>query len=268
MPKIRPRTSIDFPVSTLPSFSMAGFQWGLLAVFLAGGGLLIGAAGLVRVPSASTTDPGRNSLSSRVPAQLTVTHEDRLPAGGALRERLRLLDPQPLFMTMEGWEGANGPEASVLRQSGAVVGAFPPALHVGPRSPALGLSMPSMRLSPVDVAARLTASSWFDGLAQEIDASPGDTARPRNARVEVYRVGTHERIVILDITRAAGLESMMWRPMTLTALINSAGAVVSPSVEASSGVDEIDERIRWIVARELLPTLRLRPGVYRFEVGP
>jgi hypothetical protein len=62
--------------------------------------------------------------------------------------------------------------------------------------------------------------------------------------------------------------SELWKPLVLIVLVDANSRCFTPSITSGSGIDEVDEKIRWIVGHELLPTLRLRPGMYRLEVGP
>jgi hypothetical protein len=55
--------------------------------------------------------------------------------------------------------------------------------------------------------------------------------------------------------------------MRLMVLVNEVGGVGAPSIIAGSGVDEVDERIRGLAGREWVPASRLRPGIYRLEIG-
>jgi hypothetical protein len=64
------------------------------------------------------------------------------------------------------------------------------------------------------------------------------------------------------------LRTSLWRPMELTVLWGTAGAVSAPVLIRGSGVPEVDERIQDLVRSDLLPGLRLRPGMYRLVAGP
>lgn len=242
-------------------------SWGLrvapLLVFVAGGGLLFFLAKQVRVPAPPLSGSGKGKAP-----ELVVTRIERLPVGTALREKLQLLDPSPLFMPGGESEGLAGAEGVPGHAEGNVTGDFPPALRFSQTAPAAGILRPEMPATPLAAAERLAGDRWFDGLARQDDAAASEASAVRAARVEVYALGEAERVAAVDLAKASGLGGTAWRPLTLTVLMDAAGAVTRPVVATSSGIDEVDERIRWIVGHELLPRLRLRPGIYRLEVGP
>ncbi|TAG31698.1 MAG: hypothetical protein EAZ36_02920 [Verrucomicrobia bacterium] len=240
----------------------------MLTVFLATAALLIGSASQIRLPSALSTSSAGTQTLAHISTQLTIVKEDTIPAGGGLRERLRLFNPEPLFFSVETGGEASGPEALVFQQSSAVLGLFPSRLPAGKGSPAFDLSYPTERLSSETTAAKLTDLKWFMGLAREIDPELGEAPPPRAARVEVSRVGESRPVAAMDLVRAVGLEGALWSPCTLTVLVSSSGIVGKPQIEVGSGADEIDEKIRSLLARDLLPNLNLRPGVYRLQVAP
>ena len=241
-----------------------------VALFLLGGGILLFVANWVTVPGARR--PG-STLKLNAPRQaapaLSIVTVEGLPVDGALRERLVLSDPQPLFLPAGNSVALTEPEPAGALSGGRAAGAFPPALYFADSAPARDVLRPLAPASPAEAASWLAATRWFSGLARqgEAEASPPGAVN-RVATVEVYRANESGRIVAMDITRLEGLDARVWKPLMLTVLIESAGAVTQPAVAVSSGVDEVDERIRWIVGRELLPTLSLRPGMYRLQVGP
>ena len=243
-------------------------SWGMrivpFLVFVAGGALLVALAAGVNVPSS----PLRPDLGERGAPELVLTRVERLPAGTALKERLQLLDPSPLFMPVAGSGGLGGPEGMPGHAEGNVTGDFPPALRFAATAPAAAILRPQVPATPLAAAGKLAGGRWFDGLARQGDASVAEQGAVRAARVEVYALGEAGRVATVDLAKVSGLGAASWRPLTLTVLLDAAGAVTQPVVATSSGIDEVDERIRWIVGHELLPRLRLRPGIYRLEVGP
>ncbi len=242
-------------------------SWGLrvapFLVFVVGGGLLFVLAKQVRVPTPPFSSMGKGTVP-----ELVMTRIERLPTGTALREKLQLLDPSPLFMPTGESEGPGGPEGVPGHAQGNATGDFPPALRFPQTAPAAGILRPEVPATPLDAAEKLAEKRWFDGLARQSDAAASEASAVRVARVDVYALGEVERVVAVDLAKASGLGGTAWRPLTLTVLMDAAGAVTQPVVATSSGIDEVDERIRWIVGHELLPRLRLRPGIYRLEVGP
>ena len=253
------------------------------AVFVVAGALLVLVAKSVTVPAirpealigakAGRVDikpePERTVAGERLDTPtLVLTRVERLPVGGELRERLWLLDPRPLFLPDDrgGVGGAPGPLSG--RNQSPATGPIPPALRFADRAPAKEITTPSLPASPAAAATQLIERRWFRGMARQEAVDGAGVGEIRVARVEVYRVDESESVAAADITTAAGIGPGAWRPLTLTVLVGAAGSVGHPTLVSSSGVDEVDERIRWIVGRELLPRLPLRPGVYRLEVGP
>jgi hypothetical protein len=202
------------------------------------------------------------------PPTLVITRLERLPVGSELRERLWLLDPQPLFLPDERGDMAGSPGLLGGRRESVATRSVPPAFHYPESAPARGISPPQVPASPAIAAVQVMDTRWFRGMARQEAADRGEASAIRLARVEVYPADDREVVAAADITSASGIGPGVWRPLTLTVLVNATGSVGQPTLVTSSGVDEIDERIRWIVGRELLPRLPLRPGIYRLEVGP
>lgn len=250
-------------------------------IFVVAGALLVMVAKSVTVPAIrpetllgmkegmADMRPSRKEVGERANTPtLVLTRVERLPVGGELRERLWLLDPRPLFLPVGrgGAGGAPGPLSG--RNPSAATGSIAPALRFADRAPAKEITRPPLPSSPAEAASQLIERRWFRGLARQEAAAEAAAGEMRVARVEVCRLNESESVAAADITTAHGIGPGVWRPLTLTVLVGAAGAVGYPTLVSSSGVDEVDERIRWIVGRELLPRLPLRPGVYRLEVGP
>lgn len=244
------------------SWWVRGLPW---MTFGLGGVAIVWMAGAVSVPAA----PPGSGLGERHAPALVLARTDRLAAGDAVRERLWLLDPSPLFLPSANNVVGPGPEVIADRPGGEIAKSFPADFSFGPDKPTSDILRPgSLSKSAAAMAARLAGNRWFDGLARRTDPLEEGATAVRVARVEVYRVGEAGPVATMDISSAEGLASAFWRPLELNVLVDIAGAVGQPVVASTSGVDEIDERIRSIVGRELLPTLLLRAGIYRLEIGP
>lgn len=235
------------------------------AVGTVGAMALVTLAGWVTVPS-SALPPSTEFGGGRAPDLRIQAIADR-PEQALLREQLWLMDPAPLFLPVEGavWSEEPG-----VRPNSGVVGPIPPALRFPARAPARLLLRPESASSPAATAAQLAEPRWFDGLARG-DVGVEKSTGQRVARVELYRSSDAEGnqpLAQYDLRQPRLQGADLWRPMILSVLVNPVGVVAEPIVVLSSGITEVDERIRWIVGRELLPTLLLRPGVYRLEVGP
>lgn len=224
--------------------------------------LMVVAADLVRVPclGSATAD----AFSGNEAPDLEIVAASNLPSAGELSERLALFDPTPLFLPSPGgMEREGGADLSA-----AATADYGPAYKFAETAPTKELIRAAPSGSLQGVAQFLAAPRWFEGMARADEPAAGLAARAREARVDVYRIGEAQRVLSVDILRANGLAGVGWRPLELSVWVTEAGAVGTPITVKGSGVDEVDERIRWIVARELLPTLLLRPGVYRLDVGP
>ncbi len=234
------------------------------AVFVAGWMVLVALASRVNVPSPG--GPPRARFGGRAAPSLVITRTERLPADDALREQLYLLDPGPLFMPARE---SGSEEMTEAGRDGRSVEEFAPALRFfSDTAPARGILRPAAPASAEAAAQALAEPRWFRGLARVDEAASVTANAARAARVDVYLVGTAERVAAVDVAKVSGLDDVAWRPLMFSVLVNEAGSLAPPVVVVSSGVDEVDERFRSIVGRELLPTLLLRPGIYRLEVGP
>jgi hypothetical protein len=243
-----------------------GGQW-LVPSLVAGCAavLMVLAAGSVRGPDSPVGGDGA-ALARSVPA-LSVTRVAWLGAG-ELRERLRLLDPTPLYMPDAG-SGVPlaGPEGMLERPGGEVTRGFPPALAFPDERPARDILRSAPPQSSLAASEVVSGSRWFTGMARrEAPVLPAPVAG--SGRFEVYRVGEGERIASLEFPQDAVLATMDWRPMELMVQVQPAGLVAPPVVMTGSGVVEVDEQVRVLVTREWLPRLLLRPGAYRLLVGP
>ena len=209
----------------------------------------------VSVPSVESLPAG--AFGGQGAPAWEVVAAERLPRVGELRERFELFDPTPLFLP-EPPGVARGASAEASIAGGGALADYPAALRFGDTAPMRGLEGGRSGLTSQAAAAALSASRWFDGLARGDQPEAGAGAVARVARVEVYRAGESGRVAAVDLLRADGLAGAVWRPMELSVWVANTGLVAAPVVVKSSGVDAVDERIRWIVARELLPTQLLR----------
>jgi hypothetical protein len=231
------------------------------------------AAGMVRVPGANEVLGAKGNESAKVP-ELVVTRLEWLPAGGEARERLRLLDPTPLFMPGARLvrDRLGGAEGLADRPSGDTGEAIPPALVFPEENPARGIGRASTPATPLAGVEIVMGARWFEGMARA-DPNPRgvvkDPLTPTSAgRLDVYRLGEARRMADLALPPDMVLEAATWRPLEMSVLVPAAGAITVSTVTRSSGVEEVDERVRTLVVRELLQRLLLRPGAYRLVVGP
>lgn len=232
----------------------------------AGAVLVFTFAGLVELPDLPPRGIAAGASGEFRAPGLVLTRAETTRAEDVLGERLRLFDPTPLFLPVA--RDGFAPRAEAVRDSGdgQVAREFPARLSYDEGRELTGILRPAA-LSVPAVAAELAAPRWFEGLARTTaDGVPGPLATPA-ARVKFFRVGTGE--LVLD--KVFGLDPKLadggWGPLRLMVLVNEVGAVGAPSIVAGSGVDEVDERIRGLAGQEWVPASRLRPGIYRMEIG-
>lgn len=200
---------------------------------------------------------------------LAITRTEWLPEGSEARDRLRLLDPTPLFMPGK-WkiEVEAGVPQLEDRPGGEVASPFPPALAFSEVRPAREVLVPSPVGTPQEAASLVTASRWFRGMAKTDVQPVADAGGGMTGRVDVYLVGGVAPVRAFAYESGAVASEAPWRPMELQVLVNVAGEVVAPMVKTSSGLEVVDERICELTRTEWLPRLALRPGSYLFVVGP
>lgn len=248
----------------VPGLYHGRWFWPSLLALVAGGGMTLAAA-WVKLPQ----PPEANALSGRRAPELVVTRLRSLPAGGEIRERLRMLDPSPLFLP--GGVGAEAAGATARiedRQGGAVGADVPPALVFSDQSPARSILRPYSPRSGLEAEKWGAADRWFDGMSRQGKLA-GIPASQQGAMafLEVFAAGRVERIAKIELPSAPALAASGWRPLELRVLVNVTGLVASPVIIRGSGLDEVDDYLREVIAKELLSRLRLRPGSYRLIVG-
>jgi|GEM_PF-5927273 len=238
---------------------------GLVAV--AAALLMVIVAVAVHIPR---VEAGMKPRSGSVP-DLIVTRLAQLPVDGEVREYLRLSDPARLFFPASESLESGGAGEGVVEQPGAGVADGFPAAFVFQERPSRDILRPTPPRSPVAGMDAVTRHRWFAGMAREggpVDTGPSKLAALGEARMDVYQSGSAERMASIPLPDDDLLATTVWGPIRLSVLVDVAGTVASPIVISGSGLGEVDERVRSLVARELLPRLRLRPGVYRLVVGP
>lgn len=275
---------------------VGGIAWvrppfGIMATGVAAAALMVWLASHVTIPvppSLSRPGTGRTQVVALKmdevghPPELVLAGAEAAAPRGVVGERLRLLDPAPLFLPLRVGAGLSGGREPRLAESTGTVGAvFPAILRYNEAADLRALLRPSAISNPVEVASILLEPRWFEGLAR--DGSPDGglksadstavSSRPvaaieRAFQVRVFRVSDKAPQAVVDWGAPGDIAVELWKPLKLMVLINSSSRWTTPSIISGSGIDEVDEKIRWIVGRDLLPTLGLWPGLYRFEVGP
>lgn len=239
--------------------------WPALLALGVGGGLAFAAA-WVRLPEAPASFAGPVQAAP----ELVVTRFRALPAGEETRERLRLLDPSPLFLPAGvGSEAAGTVPRVEQRQGGAVGAGVPPALAFPDQAPARDILRPRNPNTGLEAEKWGATDRWFAGMSRtdEYARSPAASANPGGV-LEVFIASDLRRVAKIELPADPVLSASSWRPMELRVLVDAAGPVSAPVVIRGSGVDEVDAVVREAVSKDLLPGLRLRPGAYRLIAGP
>ncbi len=248
-----------------PDFARGRWFWPAFLALVVGGGMALAAA-WVKLP-----EPPESAVDATPAApDLVVTRLRSLPVGGEIRERLRLLDPSPLFLPGGVGAEAAGTAARIEQRQGGAVGAgIPPALAFPDQSPAREILRPALPRSGLEAEKWGAADRWFEGMARQGEVAdlpaPAGGARPS---LEVFAAGRGERVAKVELPDSPTLSASGWRPLELRVLVDAAGPVASPVIIRGSGVDEVDEYLREAIAKDVLPRLRLRPGAYRLMAGP
>lgn len=241
-----------------------------LGVALAAGFVMIAAGQRVVLP----IGPGRgaDAVDSAFKADapsLAITRIAWLGAENEARERLRLLDPSPLFMPGNWSANKVAPKALEDRPGGEVTELFSADLKYPEARPTREIFASRPIGTPEAAAALVAAPRWFRGMGRGGDVestveSPGGVL----GRTDVYVVGNASPIAAFTFPLDQLPDAVPWRPVELMILLNAAGQVVAPMVITSSGVEEVDEKARELLRSEWVSRLSLRPGHYRFVVGP
>lgn len=237
-----------------------GFPWVVAAAVVAAVLLPIGLT--LRLPQSE----GASSGGGRLPDLWITTPETA--ADAVLQERLRLLDPTPLFLPSSlsssrlDVDLAGREEAGVLRNyeprlvaeawgrggaapgmTGTAVGPVEEVVAPEPRLPFLGLGRAQTR--PESLSKRWAVADIY-------------TARGR------ARVGR----VFLAPTNRGDFPTSLWSPLELMVVIAADGVAATPEVVAGSGLSEVDHYMVDAVRSVLGLGGGLPPGTYRLVVGP
>ncbi len=245
-----------------------------VGVALGIGALMVWVAGVVHVPGVDDqlTEGGGAEGGAALPS-LRVTRLDALPLGGEARERLRLLDPTPLIMPGGRFGGVQfTPDGPEDRPGGAAGAAIPSALAFPDQRPTREILRPRPPADAAEASEMLAAARWFVGMARLDEPARTGAAEPLapagGGRVDVFPAGESRAAASAELPPDELLGGETWRPVELSMVVSVAGPVTPPIIRTGSGNEEVDQRVRTLLAREVLPRLALRPGSYRLVVGP
>lgn len=238
------------------------FPWVLAAVPVAAGLLL---AGL------SLDLPVRNG-SSKANGPGPELRVENLDTSGsvATRERLRLLDPTPLFLPSPLSSSQLEYPRSEGGMEGAVLGDY------DPRWVAAGWYSQSERATgagdrpvpgPMDAIGPGEVRRPFLGLGRR--SLESRKLSPRWAVASVYSVKSRSVVdeIRLPSPGGAGFADALWSPMELLVVAEADGLVGEVEFLAGSGVAEVDDYVMDVVGRGFALGRGLRPGTYRIVIG-
>lgn len=221
-------------------------------------------ASWVSVPTVTTVGSGAQTQPG-----LMIMRADRLPVVGGVREQIWLLDPGPLFMPDGASIGQGGVKGLQSRSGGQAEKSYPAALNFPDEQPTGGLLRPPTIRTPAEAAAKLAEPRWFEGMSrsQTVEVAAGGALK-RAARFELFQLGQPGAVAAYDLQTDEVLSAVSWKPLELSLTILDSNVLTRPVVVTSSGNERVDDRVRALAGRELLLKTRLRPGIYRLEVGP
>lgn len=247
-------------------------QWGVpSAVAVTAGLTMLFLCQRVTLPGGTAAELKAAAAQDGVTAApaLAITRTKWLPVDSEARDRLSLLDPTPLFMPGK-WKVELEAAVPQLddRPGGEVASTFPPALMFTEARPARDLFLPNVVDTPQRAASLVASNRWFRGLARKDRESGSDDGSGKSGRVDVYLVGGAQPLRTFTYEQGEIVSEAPWRPVELQVLVDAAGEVVAPMVKTSSGEEIVDQKVSELTRNEWLPRLLLRPGNYRFVVGP
>jgi hypothetical protein len=250
-----PQNTLNSARKQLRLLPLAGFAAALVCVFLM--------AASVRINAPA----GKAGFAITAP-ELVVTRVDRMSRTSETRDRLELLDPTPLFMPGSDSVAFNAPAPMGARPGGRVGELFESTLVFPDSGAGRPVLAPSGPKSAQQAAEILGHGRWFEGLARKDEGVSTAVPRPRVARMEIYREGESSPTAAIDIDTMGGTVPASWRPVELSLVVNPAGMVARPAIVTGSGTEDMDQRVRSLVAEDTVLRIGLRPGLYRIWVGP
>lgn len=238
------------------------FPWVLAAVPVAAGMLLAGLS--LNLP----VRDGVSKLAGPGP-ELRVENVDT-SGSVATRERLRLLDPTPLFLPSPLSSSQLEYPRSEGGMEGAVLGDY------DPRWVAAGWYAQSERATvvgerpvpgPMDAIGLGEVRRPFLGLGRQ-SLEPRKLS-PRWAVASVYSVKSRSVVeeVRLPSPGAVAFADALWSPLELLVVAEADGSVGAVELLTGSGISEVDDYVMDTVNRSFAMGRGLRPGTYRIVVG-
>lgn len=182
-----------------------------------------------------------------------------------MRERVKYLDPAPLFFPTE-WNFAQGAlREGLKRQPGQVFPGFEAQLVFGEQTINLHNSE-STRVSGglADVIGPGNESP-FGGMG-EVDIKPMILPE-RSGYLEVRRLSDGKTIVAQTLI-GISISQADFAPLEFLVAISPAGLVGEPVLMNGSGLDEVDASLRTYLTKTFHLGERLSPGTYRVVIGP
>jgi hypothetical protein len=245
-------------------FRQSGNWWFAVVVSLP---LVLGAMllfSLRRSPEDTSTPVRQPDPLIESPVGLTRLAQEE--EGNLVAAEAHYLDPTPLFLPTEWNAGQNILPSNILRDPGQMFQDYPSRLVYAEEG--LDLRFPDHMQVPVkseDTIAIISDRTQFQGVGRG-DVEPAKLAA-RSGYVEISLINTGERVLAQPVPDAV-VPDGNWRPMELMGAVDAAGLVGRLAFVQSSGVVEVDAFYRDYLEETLLIGTRLKPGFYRFSVGP
>lgn len=233
----------------------------LFAVLI--GAAILGVGATLRLPAVRpVTEPG-------VQVGLQVTQPSRA-IDSALQERLRLLDPTPLFLPSPLSSSSLQYREAEGDIAGGVLRDFPARLVVaGWRGADGGVAGGGQTvIGLTDSVGPGEVRLPFFGLARREAASDPLAARWAVAAVYVAKSGVLVGRVSLPAPISPDFPSTLWAPLELNIVVASDGLLGMPEMASSSGILEVDDYVVDTIQTVYSMGGGLSPGSYRLVVGP
>jgi len=210
--------------------------------------------------------PARSTLPETHAPEIGLTRLVRTNASNLVSAEAEFFDPTPLFLPTKWNSDQKKLPANILRDPGQMFQDFPPRLVFVDQSLSLDfhytVQIPDKHIDTIRV---LDNPSAYSGIGRsEVKLS---ILAERGAYVEVTQSGRTGKI-LAEALPDLELPAVNWHPLELVAMIDAAGIIGRLSLVESSGVDEIDVKVREYLVQTVHLGGRLAPGFYRILVGP
>ena len=234
--------------------------------------VFVGAAFLVGLLLLVFSEPEKPRAPKGTPAagNVALVRIDSSGANEVLRLESLLRDPAPLFLPTS-LSTAHAVRADrILQRPGDSFRPFPPsfvyARGEGPVSLPPPVRVPTSAAQAFDT---LQSDKPFIGLGQRELRTPA--LPPRAASIELRSASSGTSLATLELSALGVQSGLPWTPAEFLVCARPGGLAGKPSLQASSGVELIDQALERAIIEhwpELERRGRLTPGIYHLCVGP